>query len=292
MKGECGTCDYDPSASYRYNVLPNAETIIPDPETDELALSISKSLNYSTSSAWYGLGRSSTAVKQIMRAKEIVTMMLYLCGFDGDDDSEIAAFLFSAYKHRSPFQSFLHLKLPHYNPPSYKSNKPFPVRSISLGFTENNYRLYYTAILDLLSFESRKQLVLVPKMRPRMCVADAIGLLAYLGANPPWYICEAFHWGSPAQPDRTTPLGEQRVQTLAYVVRWLVGLGPNEKIPEGMGQDPRPMWGRVKWLRESNEKDLARFKAGQTGWQGWKWLVVLKKQGAEPGVRSQELQSR
>ncbi|RPB26501.1 hypothetical protein L211DRAFT_835335 [Terfezia boudieri ATCC MYA-4762] len=288
MRGDCGTCSYDPSASASYNVLPNAETIIPDPKTDELALSISKSLNYSMDSAWYGLGRSSTAVKQIMRAKEIVAMMLYLCGFDGDDDSKIAAFLCSAYKHLSLFQSFLHLKLSHYNPPSYKSNKPFPVRSISLGSTENYHTLRHVAILDLLSFESRKQLVLVPKMRPRMCVADAIGLLAYLGANPPWYICEAFHWGNPAKPDKATPLGQQRVQTLAYVVRWLVGLGPYEKIPEGMGQDLRPMWGRVKWLRESNEKDLARFKARQTGWQGWKWLVVLKEQGAETSVRAQE----
>ena len=63
-----GPCD-------SYNVLPCPEKIIPDPETDKLALSISQRLDSSPSSAWYKLGRSFTLVKQIMRAKEIVAMV-------------------------------------------------------------------------------------------------------------------------------------------------------------------------------------------------------------------------
>lgn len=217
--------------------------------------------------------------------------MLHLCGYDGDSDTRIGSFLCLAYKHHELFQSFLHLKLSHYTPPSYKSNKPFAVRKVSLGLAIDRdiLEMRHLTFLDLLSYESRKQLVLAPNCRPRMCVADAIGLLIYLETNEAWYICEAFHWGNPEAPDKTTPRGEQRVWALAYVIRWLVGLGPSEKIPEEMWQDVRPMWGRVRWLRGQNEQDLARFKAGRAKWQGWKWLVALKEEErTEPGAKAQE----
>lgn len=110
-----------------------------------------------------------------------------------------------------------------------------------------------------------------------MLVADAIGLLIYLESHDPWYICEAFHWGSPSMPWWATTRGEQQVRTLRFVVRWLVGLGPDEKIPEGMGQDSRPMWGRIQWLKGLNEKDRAKYKRGSAGWEGWKWLMALQE---------------
>ena len=186
--------------------------------------------------------------------------MLHLCGYDGDSDIKIGPFLCLAYKHHDLFQSFLQINLLHYD---YRSDKSTAGCRVSLGLTDNNHTRNMRNILDLLSYESRKQLTLARNCRPRMFVADAIGLLIYLETNPPWYICEALHWGSPEAPDKTTPLGEQRVQALAYVIRWLVGLGPCEVVPEEMAQDVRPMWGRVRWLRV------------KAGWQGWDWFSAL-----------------
>jgi len=235
--------------------------------------------------------------------------MLYLCGYDGAggpevDDIGIATFLSSAYKNQGLFRSFLHLKLPHYKPPSNKPDQSFAVRRVSLGITTSNNipgmakescTPRHTAILDLLSSRSRKKLAIAPTSHPRMCVADAIGLLDYLEKNHAWYICEAIQWDHPAGRTRRAkvytevPFGdprEERVHTLAYVIRWLVGLGPYEKISPRMGQDLRPMWGRLKWLRGLNDKDLATFKPGQVGWQGWKWLALQ-----EPGTERQRAQA-
>lgn len=78
MRGYCSSCEYDPRDEASYNALPHVEKIINpdiDPETDELALSISHKLNSCLSPGSYGLGRSSITVKQIMRATEIVAMV-------------------------------------------------------------------------------------------------------------------------------------------------------------------------------------------------------------------------
>ncbi|KAF8419218.1 hypothetical protein EV426DRAFT_702105 [Tirmania nivea] len=294
MRPYCSTCgDDEPSGGIQIG--------IPDYDTDKLANSITESLNNSLNSTSHGLGRSSTAVKNILRAKEIVAMMLHICGYDGpdDSDSEIASFLHFAHKHTNGlFRSFLHLKLPHYKPPWSSTTRPTPKRNISLGLLISNKAPQtasipptpaHIAILDLLSDESRKQLVLAPNSHPRMCIADAISLLNYLEWNDPWYVCEAFYWGSPAEPDKATQLGEQRVRTLAYVIRWLVGLGPYQDADVEMLEDRRSLWERLKWLRGLNEKDLARFQKGQVGWQGFKWLVALKEQEAELAMTAQKV---
>lgn len=88
--------------------------------------------------------------------------MLHLCGYDGSYDTNIESFLCFAYKHLHLFQSFLHLKLTHYNSPLYKPEVPFADASLCPTVNTHTLGMRHIAILDLLSSESRKQLVLAP----------------------------------------------------------------------------------------------------------------------------------
>ena len=59
----CSTCSYDPN----YNGYRSTEEdILPDPETDKLALSICRTIDD---------GRSASVIKQVLRAKEIIAMV-------------------------------------------------------------------------------------------------------------------------------------------------------------------------------------------------------------------------
>ncbi|KAF8432308.1 hypothetical protein BGX38DRAFT_1226312 [Terfezia claveryi] len=284
-------CDFTHPPIYLSSVI-SAQSgyIIPDPETDDLTFEITLRI-HSQRMKWCCWSAGPPEVKQIMRAKQVVAMMLYLCGFNdlgGPEvhDIKMASFLGFARKNLGLLRSFLHLKLPHYTPPYNTPDQPFATRTIPLGLiSSNNYPSTaknsttprHIAVLDLLSHESHKYLVLTAHSCPHTSIADAIELLYYLEHYPLGGICQSFHWYEARGNNSKISPSEERVQTLAYVIRWLVGLGAYEQVTEQMRNDMRPMWERLKWLKEMNENDFVKFKPRQKGWHGWGWLPALKE---------------
>ncbi|KAF8417550.1 hypothetical protein EV426DRAFT_699627 [Tirmania nivea] len=119
------------------------------------------------------------------------------------------------------------------------------------------------ALLEVLGAESRAPL---NNIIHASTIAEIASLLTYLETTPPETIAGIFRWPSENRPNGGP--NSTRVSMLTSLTRFLLGLYSREPVPASMKKDGRYMWARVRQLRKNHELQVLRG----TKYKEIKWI--------------------